>query len=120
MHHAFKGIHLMAELYGVSPDVLRRDDIASVLHESIAKAGMHCLRSEICGFSNGGYTLFFVLMESHVAAHTYIEHGAVFLDIFTCGETDPAPILSDLIAYYAPERVVSQMIERGQKQACAT
>ncbi|MBW3542597.1 MAG: S-adenosylmethionine decarboxylase, partial [Planctomycetes bacterium] len=37
-----------------------------------------------------------VLDESHVSAHTYADRGLIALDVFTCGSTDPADVLSYL------------------------
>ncbi len=35
-------------------------------------------------FNNGGITGFFLIAESHIAFHYWIEHNTLTLDIFTC------------------------------------
>ena len=47
----------------------------------------------------GGFTGVFLLSESHASVHTYPEHGYAAVDLFSCGERDPAPPLKDLAAH---------------------
>ena len=41
-----------------------------------------------------GFTAVVVLDESHCSAHTYADLGLIALDVFTCGTTEPADVLS--------------------------
>jgi S-adenosylmethionine decarboxylase len=40
-----------------------------------------------------GFTAVVVLDESHCSVHTYADLGLMAIDVFTCGNTDPADIL---------------------------
>ena len=40
-----------------------------------------------------GFTAMVLLDESHVSAHCYADLGLIALDVFTCGETNPADVL---------------------------
>jgi S-adenosylmethionine decarboxylase len=40
-----------------------------------------------------GFTAMCLLDESHCSAHTYADLGMIAMDIFTCGDTDPATVL---------------------------
>jgi S-adenosylmethionine decarboxylase len=40
-----------------------------------------------------GFTAVIVLDESHCSAHTYADLGLIAMDVFTCGNTDPATVL---------------------------
>jgi len=82
------GRHLLLELNGCNPKLL--NDIKRV--EEILVAGARIAKATIVGthfhqFSPFGISGVVVIAESHVAIHTWPEHGYAALDIFTCGET---------------------------------
>lgn len=64
----------------------------------IQKLNLNVVRTAHCIFWGGGQweTLVYVLSESHLAIHTYPEHGFIAIDLFTCGNTDPAQLESFL------------------------
>lgn len=39
-------------------------------------------------FEPQGYTLLFLLSESHLAVHTWPEYNMICIDLFVCGNTD--------------------------------
>jgi S-adenosylmethionine decarboxylase len=41
-----------------------------------------------------GFTAVVMLDQSHCSAHTYADSGQIALDIFTCGDSDPADVLA--------------------------
>jgi S-adenosylmethionine decarboxylase proenzyme len=45
-----------------------------------------------------GVTLLALLSESHASLHTYPEVGAVFLDVFTCGNRADPELATTLLA----------------------
>jgi S-adenosylmethionine decarboxylase proenzyme len=60
--------------------------------EEILVAGAKIAKATIVGthfhqFSPHGISGIVVIAESHVAIHTWPEHGYAAVDIFTCGET---------------------------------
>ena len=49
----------------------------------------------------GGITAVVMLAESHLACHTFPEHGSICLNVFCCrprGEWDPRPALAEVLA----------------------
>lgn len=55
-----------------------------------------------------------VIAESHVAIHTWPEHGYAAVDIFTCGETiDPWVIQKYLEERFRARNVSSMELKRG-------
>ena len=82
------GRHLLLELNGCNTKLL--NDITRV--EEIMVAGARLAKATIVGshfhqFSPFGISGVVVIAESHVAVHTWPEHGYAAVDIFTCGET---------------------------------
>ena len=61
---------------------------------------------------DGAMTALFLLCESHFSIHTYTEHNYIAIDIFTCGDSDPTPVLMRLIELINPEKHVIQDITR--------
>jgi S-adenosylmethionine decarboxylase len=41
-----------------------------------------------------GFTAVVMLDQSHCSAHTYADSGQIAMDIFTCGDCEPAEVLS--------------------------
>ena len=109
------GNHMLADLYGVDAD--RLDDsglLAACLLEGAEACGlttlgpprMHC-------FEGGGVTGFLLLAESHIALHTYPEHGYIAVDIFSCGPSDPVDALDLFRTRLRPAKEHITTVARG-------
>ena len=97
------GRHLLIELHGCNPKIL--NDIKKV--EEILVAGAKIAKATIIGthfhqFSPFGISGVVVISESHLAIHTWPEHGYAAVDIFTCGDT------------LSPEVAAQYMVEKFQ------
>ena len=92
-----KGHHILIDCRNVPRDVCLDDGkMLEVMARSAAKAGMHVISQVRYHFGHNsapGFTCVCLLDESHVSAHTYADLGLIALDVFTCGQTDPAKIL---------------------------
>ena len=68
------------------------------------------------GTSTGaeGYTLAYVLAESLAAIHTYPEHNACFVDLFTCGRHCDARKFDQVMqSHPRPQSIVGQHLVRS-------
>jgi len=61
----------------------------------------------------GGVTGFVVLTESHLACHTYPEHGAMAINLYCCRPRPEWPWRHHLQAMFGAERVEVRAIERA-------
>jgi S-adenosylmethionine/arginine decarboxylase-like enzyme len=115
MTHDFAGIHIMSEFYNIRKNLTSGSspELVAFIRESCAKNRIRVLKDDHFTFENGGYTLFFLLEESHLSVHTYVEHKSAFIDIFTCGNVDAMNILNDINTFYFPEKVETKRILRG-------
>jgi len=110
------GTHHLVDLYGVSPALLRDADyLAESLGATLDLAGFHVVERVVHRFTTGGegVTGVFVLAESHLAFHTYPEHGYLALDLFSCGSADPRSVLSAIERSVAAAAVETVSHRRG-------
>ena len=80
------GTHLLADFSGCDPSVL--DDVSRIrqaMEEAARVAGATRLSSRFHRFTPCGVTGVVTLRESHLAIHTWPEHGFAAADFFTCG-----------------------------------
>jgi S-adenosylmethionine decarboxylase proenzyme len=59
-----------------------------------------------------GFTHLALLTTSHCSIHTWPEHAAAAIDIFTCGEVDVDRIVAGMIDYFRPSRQTLQSVLR--------
>ncbi|MGC8644836.1 MAG: adenosylmethionine decarboxylase [Thermoplasmata archaeon] len=109
------GIHLVADLKGVSPSKISKVSLVKEIMESAVKSGgLTKIRSYYHQFSPDGASGVILLAESHLSFHTWPEYGFVALDIFTCGPTENAEAAFEYILdKLSPISVEYKKIERG-------
>src|SRR5262249_47409257 len=81
----FCGKHLMLSFVGCKVDLNDLTAIKRDMTAAIRAVGATILGEAESRFSPHGVSVVFLLSESHASVHTYPEHNACFLDIFTCG-----------------------------------
>jgi len=117
--YEFYGKHILAEFISI-PSLLINDtqSIIEVTQELIRQSRATLVETKTYEFDPVGYTIFFILKESHVSIHAYPEFGAMFLDVFTCGHNiDPYIIATGLCEYLKPQKRNIQMIERNSPKS---
>lgn len=108
------GRHLIAEFHGASR-LLHMDGVEDVLREAAEAVGATVLRVEGHDFGErAGFTALALLAESHLSVHTWPEHGYAAIDLFVCGELDPAPAVEVLAAWFRPEERHLRVLPRGR------
>ena len=108
------GQHLLADLDGIHPARLRDlEGQRRVLSEALEETGHTILDCTSHEFAGGGFTMLFLLAESHLSVHTYPERGYLAFDLFSCGPHDPRRVLAGLVELLRPgscdERVMRRM-----------
>lgn len=82
MTHAW---HTLADFHDCDRDRLTdAEGIRRVLIEAVAEAGGTYVNDIFHHFSPHGLSGVIVIAESHVALHTWPEHGFAALDVFSC------------------------------------
>jgi S-adenosylmethionine decarboxylase len=109
----FYGRHLLLNFSGCKADL---DDIATIKRDmarAVESIGATILSVLEHKFEPKGLSIVFLLAESHASIHTYPEHNACFLDIFTCGDTIRVEPFGELLEQlWEPEHVSRRMHER--------
>lgn len=81
------GRHLLLELYGCDPELLKKLD---VVREIVVAAAKACKATVVDvsfhEFKPFGVSGVVVIAESHLSIHTWPEYRYAAVDIFTCGE----------------------------------
>ncbi|WP_439893875.1 adenosylmethionine decarboxylase (plasmid) [Ralstonia sp. 25C] len=118
------GEHLLLDLYGIAPDLLRDPAAlettlraaAAALGATILHAHLHrfdSLRAGLPAGEQGGVTGVLLLAESHLSIHTWPEHGFAAVDAFMCGTGTTHAARAVFERALAPERVDVRVMQRG-------
>jgi S-adenosylmethionine decarboxylase proenzyme len=93
--HAPAGQHLLLDFQFIDGEFLNSEvRLAHAMIQLVQECGLtllsyHCHKLNPAGVSCAG-----VLLESHVAFHTWPEqHGVISLDLFTCGSNSLLPVV---------------------------
>ena len=80
------GVEWIVEAYGCAPEFLRdAGTLQALFAELIRDLNLHpCAEAQWTQFAGGGVTGFCVLSESHLACHSFPEHGTLCLNLFCC------------------------------------
>jgi len=91
------GKHIIAEFhdvpYGVTYDLLDNEErLRNVMLEACKEANLTVLGIMSNKFAPVGVSVLILIMESHLAIHTYPDYHYASIDIYTCGQdVDPRP-----------------------------
>lgn len=109
------GVQTFADLYDCDPSAL---DDANAVRAGMLEAARRCGATVIghCfhRYSPHGVSGVVIIAESHLAIHTWPEHGYAALDLFTCGESlDPEACFSHLREVFGARRHSTTTVHRG-------
>ncbi len=60
-----------------------------------------------------GVSGFVLIAESHIAVHTFVERGYVWVDVFSCKEFDTDGATDKIIEAFGLTEIKKQVLERG-------
>ena len=110
------GHQIVAEFYAC--DSARLNDVGFITEamlEAARKSGAHIVTQTFHHFSPHGVSGAVIIAESHLAIHTWPEHGYAAVDLFTCGDVVNAEIGFEHLREALKAGHVSTMeIHRGQ------
>jgi S-adenosylmethionine decarboxylase len=114
--YQFFGKHYLASFIDCdSNSLLNIDGLKNAMINGINKSGATILSYTEKLFDNGGYTVLFLLSESHCSIHTYPENNSLFTDLFTCGDNcDYRLYQNSMIDYLKPKKVTSDLVIRDE------
>ncbi len=93
------GKHLLVELHGCNPELLKKVDVVKEILVSAAKACKATIvDTSFHEFNPFGVSGVVVIAESHFSIHTWPEYRYAAVDIFTCGDVIKPEEAVDYIA----------------------
>ena len=113
--YKFQGTHFIAQYFECDfANMADTDMLSCVMDRAVQESGATILSSSCHCFPNShGLTITYALSESHASLHTYPEHRACFVDLFTCGDhCSYKEFDAVLSAYLKPKRVTKDVILR--------
>jgi len=115
MRKPLLGRQLILELYDCPPGLLDNiPNIEMILLDVVEKAGATFVDKSFHHFSPQGVSGVVVIAESHLAIHTWPEHGYAALDVFTCDPRIDYNLIEDLlVSGFKSGRHHAQMVGRG-------
>jgi S-adenosylmethionine decarboxylase len=110
------GTEWLIEAAGCEPELLRDEGVVrSILERVIADLGLRPIGSVWHKFDGeGGVTGLIALTESHLACHTYPEHGTATFNLYCCRERPEWNWRTHLREAFNARTVSVQKIERGE------
>lgn len=114
--HAFFGRHLLVSYHGCPAAKLSdRAGLLQAMRQAARASGATVLSSVDHAFASGGLTAVLLLAESHASIHTYPEHGACFVDLFTCGQACQAEVFDAVMRrFLRPTGVDRRVLLRAE------
>ena len=92
------GKHLVLDAWRVSGDLLNDASfMRQALRQAVDRCGATLVNLCVHQFSPYGVTATATLAESHMAVHSWPEHGYLGADLFFCGEGRPEQALETLL-----------------------
>lgn len=86
------GRHYYGELYECNPEKLSNADYIREVIINASKVGGFTLLSVNAWYISPGVSAIGIVLESHIAIHTWPEYKFATVDVYTCGDrADPLP-----------------------------
>ena len=114
------GVEWLVDAYGCDAERLRDRGVLLELGATLIRAlELHVIGApQVHQFGGpGGITALYLLSESHLAWHTYPEHGLATLNVYCCRTRPPLDWASLLARSLGARRVTVRDIVRGADDA---
>ncbi len=112
------GRHLLAEFTGCDATSLADLGlVTSAMLRAAEASGATIVTHSFHHFSPHGVSGAVIIAESHLAIHTWPEHGFAAVDFFSCGDVDMDRGLALLKAAFSATEETRLVLERGPLRA---
>jgi S-adenosylmethionine decarboxylase proenzyme len=81
-----KGTHIIIDIYNIldNEPLKMNDSIIKILDNIVDEFKLNVVNKAIHQFEPFGVTAVYVLSESHLSIHTFVEEKKVSIDLYTC------------------------------------
>ncbi len=109
------GQHLLVDFSGCRSISKKADELEEVMLATARKIKATIVTSSFHEFNPQGLSGVVVIAESHLAVHTWPEHGVVCVDLFTCSnDMDAVAGLALLFETFDASTMQIQSVSRGR------
>ncbi len=112
------GRHVYGDLYGCPKDVLSDEELlknAVIEAVKLSNTTLLELKSWRVSGEKGGVSILALVIESHIAVHTWPNYGYATVDVYTCGEkSDPWKAFDYLVKILKPKHYIVHYSDRSQ------
>lgn len=113
------GTHIIVDAWGCPDDLLNSvDAISLITREAVRVSGGTLVDFCVHHFSPHGVTATATLAESHLAIHTWPEHGYLGMDLFFCGAGTPDWAVTYVILTSEASKSEIRKVDRGLSPVC--
>lgn len=115
-NYHFAGKHFLASYLDCDRKAIADlSNLLQAMDNAVKKSGATILSHTPYIFPPNGLTIVYLLSESHASLHTYPEHGACFVDLFTCGDHCSAEAFDTALReYLQPKEVSARLFLRDE------
>jgi S-adenosylmethionine decarboxylase len=116
MANSTEGKHLIVEYSNCNKSIIDNLELVDkFLKPHIQNFNLNILSTTSHKFQPTGFTLLYLLSESHLSMHTWPLDGYVSFDLYSCGLSDTKPFLEILKNFLQAEKYSYTFISRGIK-----
>ena len=108
-----RGKHLLADIHNISNiDIIKTvDGVKPLMRRIIDEMNLNVVGEVHHQFKPFGATLLYLLAESHLSIHTYVEERYVAIDLYCCNELiDMNEVLEIIYDYFDRECIIRKNI----------
>ena len=113
------GRHVYGNLYDPDPEIIRNEEkLREVVVEAAKLANMTLveLKSWRFGGDKGGVSVIALVVESHIAIHTWVQYNYATVDVYTCGSrSDPWRAFNYIVSVLKPKEYTVNYADRSSK-----
>jgi len=118
------GKHVYGNLYEVDVSIAESEEkLREIVIEASKLANMTLYEVKSWGFGGkkGGISVIALVLESHIAVHTWIEYRYATVDVYTCGEkSDPWKAFEYIVKNLKPKYYTVNYADRSSFGAIRT
>ena len=94
-----KGTHIIIDIYNINDNepLKYANTISIILDKIVEKFNLNVVGKVIHQFEPFGVTGVYVLSESHLSIHTFVEEQKIAMDLYTCNTFDNSSDVIDFI-----------------------
>uniref|UniRef100_A0A7C2ZC82 Arginine decarboxylase proenzyme n=1 Tax=Ignisphaera aggregans TaxID=334771 RepID=A0A7C2ZC82_9CREN len=118
------GKHVYGNLYEIDVEIASNKDLLKkVVEEAAQLANMtiYDVKAWCFGGKKGGVSVIALVIESHIAVHTWVEYQYATVDVYTCGEkSDPWKAFNHIVNILKPKYYTVNYADRSSMATIKT